>query len=130
MATTTELCALFRKQFPELPAGILSATDLKRFVNLALEIHALNDVATVHCAAHLYALEQAERAAITTADGAAGVVDSGSGQVQSQTVGGMSVSYAATAAHDRESFFGRTPYGRTFLQIENRVTVQRGILLA
>ena len=47
-------------------------------------------------------------------------IDGGSGELMSESLGTKSNHYKTQAATNRETFFTRTAYGRTFLELEKR----------
>lgn len=115
--TDAELLQLFRTLFPELTVSEVSDADAARWIELAGQFHSLSDHARVHCAAHLLTL------AATEQDGPGGV-DGGAGLHSSEMLGAHRIDYALSAAEvDRDGYFARTPYGRTFLTLERRATV-------
>lgn len=107
MSTPTR--AEFRAQFPDIDVAALSDDDLDRLISEAVQIHCVRKLATLYVVAHLYELDrQATAGAVTK------------GEVKSEGVGPIRVSYVTQAQDGPESFFTSTRYGQRFLALERR----------
>ncbi|MDE2848220.1 MAG: DUF4054 domain-containing protein [Gemmatimonadota bacterium] len=101
--------AEFREQFPSVDSAALSDDDLDRLIAEAVQIHSVRKLATLYLVAHLYELErQASGGTVTK------------GEVKSEGVGPIRVSYVTQAQDGQESFFTSTRYGQRFLALERR----------
>ena len=98
--------AEFRAQFPDIA---VEDADLDRFIAEAVQIHAVRKLATLYLTAHLYELERLAAAGTETR-----------GEVKSEAVGPIRVSYITHAEKEGESFFTTTRYGQRFLALERR----------
>ena len=119
-ADATALVATFREEFPApLFQGDAYSNDIvARALDEALDIHSLNQRATLNCAAHLLLLnaEKVDAAGeqVTSPDG-------GSGVVRSEQMGPQQRAYLNRADKQaRQVFFETTPFGRRFLELESR----------
>jgi len=101
--------AEFREQFPDIDAAALSDSDLDRLIAEAVQIHSVRKLATLYVVAHLHELDR---------QAAAGAVTKG--EVKSEGVGPIRVSYITQAQDGPESFFTSTRYGQRFLALERR----------
>lgn len=103
--------AEFRTEFPAF-ADDTAYPDamINRLAEVALSIHALNEMANRYCLAHLLVVEGQHST----------VADAGVGEVASEGIGKKRTSYKTQAANAREVFFSTTSYGRSFLTLERR----------
>ena len=97
----------FRDQFPEFEDTENEAVD--KVLVEALLIHDIRLLATLYCAAHLLAQDQAIAAGKTT-----------SPEVKSRKADTLSASYVVQAETGAEAFFTSTSYGKRFLTLEKR----------
>lgn len=95
--------AQFRANFNEFAST--SDADVERAIDDAEQIHSIRLRAQLYCAAHILALEAEDDAA---------------GEIQSEGVGPLRVSYMTQAERGRDAFFTATKYGRRFLALERR----------
>lgn len=107
MPTPTK--AEFRAQFPDIGTEDLKDDDLDKLIAEAVQIHSVRKLATLYVVAHLYELDR---------QAAAGAVTKG--EVKSEGVGPIRVSYVTQAEDGQESFFTSTRYGQRFLALERR----------
>ena len=123
----TQTLSVMRDRMPEFTdADGYTDTVLNGWIDEAFEFTTRSPAMAAYCAAHLIAVDRAERrdGAPNVAEGGNPIiatVDGGSRLVQSQSMGRQSVTYArSVTGEDRENFFGRTFYGRQFLALERR----------
>ena len=110
MATTaTVTAAQFKSRFPEL--GPLSDVEITAYITLACELSSVSKTAILYLAAHLYILDKHE---------SGDKIDGGSGEVSSETMNRKVYMYKTMAESNRDVFFTRTMYGRSFLAFEKR----------
>ena len=106
----------FRAKFPEF--SDVADGRMEELLEESFELHNRSTKATLYLAAHLAALDEAERLA-----GAIAPVDGGGGVFASENPGPVSFSYQTQIVREgRDVYFSRTPYGRRFLALERRVT--------
>ena len=99
----------FRSQFPDIGSDVLTDDDLDRLIAEAAQIHNVRKLATLYVIAHLYELDRQASAGQVT-----------KGEVKSEGVGPIRVSYVTQAQDGPESFFTSTRYGQRFLALERR----------
>ena len=116
----TITAAEFRAQFPEFSVDDYPDSMVDDWIEQARSIYNWRKLAIMYLAAHLIAVFNQERTTTTPAS-----LDSGStGQVQSQTVGPLSVTYRQgagavmnMAANESMWFYDRSTYGRMYLEL-------------
>ncbi len=112
--TAEELLPVFREQFPEFD----SKTDetVLLYLNNAMLIHAICEMATVYLAAHLIVIDT-----YSGIGGSGGSVDGGgSRETVSETAKSVSASFAQIAKDGTDdSFYTSTPYGRMYIVLRN-----------
>lgn len=113
--TAAELLPVFRDQFPEYNAK--ADDEILKYLNNALIIHALCELATVYLAAHLITID-----ADSGIGGSGGGVDSGGAarEVLSESAKNISTSFKSMAKDGTDdSFYTSTPYGRMYVVLRN-----------
>ena len=105
------LLPAFREQFAEFAPH--NDVVVAEWLGVAREIHSLSTRATLYLAAHLLTLDQAEPNS---------EVKDNAGVLTSEGVGPKRAAYLTQAESERDVFFARTKYGRTFLTLERRAT--------
>lgn len=112
---TAELMQTFRTRFPEFPESSLTDDQLTLYLGDALAIFRLCEKAVVYLTAHLITLDR--ESGVGTASGAS--VDGGDGELQSESVGGVSGSWRTMADNGKDTFFTTTAYGRKYITFRN-----------
>ena len=94
----------FRTRFPEFAATADNLIDLA--IEEALLIHALRELATLYCAAHILKLDSDETPQ--------------TGEINMARIGPGAMRYKTQADTGKDVFFTRSEYGRRFLTLEKR----------
>ena len=118
--TTAELLPIFREQFPEYNSK--SDDEILLYLNNALIIHALCEMATVYLAAHLITIDSE-----SGVGGSGGSVDGGGvRETSSETAKSVSASFKGMAKDgSNDSFYTNTPYGRMYITLRNNCPGKR-----
>lgn len=120
--TTEELLPVFRREFPEFDAK--SDDLIKMFIEKALLIHALCEMATVYLAAH-FCVTFASLKAGEAGDGAP--IDAGGiREVIGETAKSISTTYQSmTEAGSADAWYITTLYGRVYVSLKNSCSAKK-----
>ena len=105
--------AEFRARFPEFAAE--SDADVGQYIDTAYILSDVSREATLHLAAHLGSLYDAERPATAIAP-----ADDRGGTIIEESFGPKKLKFLQQAMDSREVFYTGTTYGRLALALENR----------
>ena len=112
--TAAELLPVYREQFPEHVAK--TDDEILKYLDLAMRIHALCEMATVYLAAHLCTID----AETGVGDSGGSVDGGGSRETVSETAKSVSASFAKLSQDGTDdSFYTSTPYGRMYIVQRN-----------
>ena len=120
--TPEELLPIFREEFPEFSEK--SDALVEMFLEKALLVHALCQMATVYLAAHL-CVTFAEAKAGEEGDGAP--IDSGGArEMISETAKSIATTYQAmTEAGSPDTFYASTIYGRMYIVLRDSCAAKK-----
>jgi len=113
--TAAEILSVFREQFPEFSGK--TDEEVTIFLNNAILIHAICEMATVYLAGHLCTID-----ADSGLGGTGGTVDNGGGarEVLSETAKSISTSFKSMGKDGTtDSFYTATPYGRMYIVLRD-----------
>jgi hypothetical protein len=112
--TADELLPIFRDQFPEF--NLKSDDEITLFLNNAIIIHAICEMATVYLAAHIYVINDE-----SGVGGSGGSVDGGGArETASESAKSVSASFKSMAQDGTDdSFYTTNPYGRMYVILRN-----------
>ena len=117
-ATVTEFLSLL-PEFAVTDSGndrIYPDTDIQGWLDAAQIFYNRRKQGMIYVAGHLIVLAKAERPGPGPA-----VVDVGlQSNVESESIGPLSVRYRQEAREDHDAFFSRSTYGRMFIEMEKR----------
>ena len=118
MLAVAATVADFRAQFPDPPFETVDDARISAVLTEALDIHDVNEMATLYCAAHLLALEAEQK----DAQGNPRLEpDGGAGVIEKEKVGPTDISYITQAGDEVwRAFFATSAWGRRFLTLEDR----------
>ena len=104
--------AEFRTRFGELASEETYPDALiQNAINVAKSISTVSSEGFLYLTAHLAVVMKSEET---------GELDGGSGEVSGEMSSAQSMSYTVMAEHNRDVFFTRSSYGRTFMLLESR----------
>ena len=107
--------AEFRTKFPEFTESLVRDRDVGRWLETAYQLSDVAREATFFTAAHLIALDLAERTA-----GAIAPADERGGVILEESFGPKKLKFMQQAMDGREVWYTRTAYGRLALMLEQR----------
>lgn len=112
--TAAELLPIFREHFPEFNSK--DDVYVTLYLNNALVIHAICELATIYLAAHLIVIDTE-----SGVGGSGGSVDGGGArETSSETAKSVSASFKSMAADGTDdAFYTSTPYGRMYVVLRN-----------
>lgn len=111
--TSAELLPVFREQFPEYDSK--SDAEILLYLNNALLLHAICEMATVYLSAHLLTINDENGVG-----GAGGSVDGGGArETLSEASKSLNASFKTIAETGTDAFYSVTPYGRMYIVLRN-----------